>query len=276
VILFACDLDNTLIHTRERPGDICVEYKDGKAHAFMPEGLFRSLGELGREICFVPVTGRSAAQYRRIHYFESRIPPYALASCGGVLFRAGKQDPLWEEAFRLGFGQASEAMRLCLDQMALRLFPRGDVSWVKWVDRVFIAAQSPGARGLASFLSAQGFDSALDFFTEEDRLYAFPKGFNKGSALDTLRRQLKPELLVCAGDGLLDLPMLCAADIALVPNERSARQLGESPEFRGRLYYPGQGETGGGTPSGFAEYIAGFAGKLLRGSSTPPGRNASF
>ncbi|MDR1352189.1 MAG: hypothetical protein LBK05_02810 [Treponema sp.] len=264
VILLACDLDDTLIHAQESPGDICVEYKDGKAHAFMPGDVYRKLGELDQDICLVPVTGKSAAQYQRIHYFASRIPPYALASCGGVLFRAGKRDPLWEEAFRLRFGGASEAMRLCLDEMVSRLLPRGDISWAKWVDRIFIAARSPAACGLASFLSARAFGPALDFFAEADRLYAFPKGFSKGSALETLRRQLKPELLVCAGDGILDLPMLRAADIALVLGERAVRQVGESPEFRGRLYYPGQGETGE-VPAGFAEYIADFAEKQLKG-----------
>ncbi|MDR0452848.1 MAG: hypothetical protein LBH15_07375, partial [Treponema sp.] len=205
------------------------------------------------------------AQYQRIHYFAARTPAYALASCGGVLFRAGKRDALWEDALRAGFGQASEAMQACLDLLLSRLSPRGDISWAKWVDRVFIAARSPGARDVVSLLSARTFGPALDFFSEADRLYVFPGGFNKGSALNALRRQVRPELLVCAGDGLLDLPMLRAADIALVPDGRMARQVCESPEFRGKLYYPGQGGAGGGGPEGFAEYIAGFAEKLSGG-----------
>jgi hypothetical protein len=222
--------------------------------------VYRSLEELDPEICFVPVTGRSADQYRRIHYFRTRVPPYALTSCGGVLFRTGKPDPLWQAAFNPLFAQASEAMQSCLDQLLSRLFPHGDISWAKWVDRVFIASQSSDAQGAVSLLSCQPYSSALEFFTEADRLYVFPRGFNKGSAVDMLRRRLRPELLICAGDGLLDLPMLCAADIALVPNERLARQVGESPVFRGKLYCAERERTGGGTPAGFAEYVAGFAG----------------
>jgi predicted mannosyl-3-phosphoglycerate phosphatase (HAD superfamily) len=154
------------------------------------------------------------------------------------------------------FAQASEAMRLCLDQMLSRLLPRGDIFWAKWVDRVFIASQSSDVRGIVSLLSGQTYSSVLEFFTEADRLYVFPGGFNKGIAVDMLRRRLRPELLICAGDSLLDLPMLRTADIALVPNERLARQVGESPEFRGKLYCAEQENCA--APGGFAEYVAGF------------------
>jgi predicted mannosyl-3-phosphoglycerate phosphatase (HAD superfamily) len=149
-------------------------------------------------------------------------------------------------------------MRLCLDQLLSRLLPSGDIFWAKWVDRVFIASESSDPRGVVSLLSGQAYGSALEFFTEAGRLYVFPAGFNKGIAVDTLRRQLKPELLICAGDGTLDLPMLRVADIALVPNEYLARQVAESPEFRGKLYCAEREGTGGGTPAGFAEYVAGF------------------
>jgi hydroxymethylpyrimidine pyrophosphatase-like HAD family hydrolase len=256
VILFACDLDNTLVHSLEHPGDICVGHKNRKAHLFMSADVYRCLEELDPEICFVPVTGRSADQYRRIRYFRTRVPPCALTSCGGVLFRAGKRDPLWRKAFHPLFAQASEAMRLCLDQLLSHLLPRGDIFWAKWVDRVFIVSRSSDTRGVVSLLSDQAYSSALEFFTEADRLYVFPGGFNKGIAVDMLRRRLRPELLICAGDGLLDLPMLRIADIALVPNERLARQVRELPEFRGKLYCAEQ--ENGASPAGFAEYVAGF------------------
>jgi hypothetical protein len=223
----------------------------------MSQSVYRHLEELDRRICFVPVTGESAAQYRRIRYFRTRVPPYALTSCGGVLFRAGRRDPLWQAAFRPLFEDAEEAMRLCLGQLLSQLIPRGNISWAKWVDRVFITSRASDARDTASFLSAQAYSAALEFFTEADRLYVFPRGFNKGSALNMLRRRLRPGLLICAGDGLLDLPMLCAADIALVPDDRLARQVGESPEFRGKLYCSEW--AGNGTPVDFAEYVAGFA-----------------
>ena len=224
----------------------------------MSSNVYRYLEELDPEICLVPITGKSAEQYRRIRYFRTRVPPCALTSCGGVLFKAGKRDPLWREAFRPLFTQALEAMRLCFDQLLSRLLPRGDVSWAKWVDRIFIASQSSDARGVVSLLSSQAYSSALDFFTEDSRLYVFPRGFNKGTAVNMLRRRLQPELLICAGDGLLDLPMLCAADIALVPDERLARQVRESPEFRGKLYCAEREGTGGAAPAGFAEYVTSF------------------
>jgi hydroxymethylpyrimidine pyrophosphatase-like HAD family hydrolase len=253
VILLACDLDNTLLHSPERPGDICVEHKNGKAYTFMSSNVYQGLEELAPDIRLVPVTGKSADQYRRIHYFTTRVPAYALTSCGGVLFRDGKQDPLWQAAFHSQVQKASAEMRLCFDQIRTRR----DVSYVKWVDNTFITAQSPDSQGIVSRLSRQADTSVVDVFRVDERLYIFPRGVNKGSALNLLRREVQPELLICAGDNGLDIQMLNIADIALVPDENLARQVKESPEFRGQLYCAGQDRAN--NPIDFAEYIVTFA-----------------
>jgi HAD superfamily hydrolase (TIGR01484 family) len=253
VILLACDLDNTLLHSPERPGDICAECKDGEAYTFMSSTVYQGLEELAPDIRLVPVTGRSVDQYRRIHYFTSRVPAYALTSCGGVLFRDGKQDMLWQAAFYPQVQKALKAMELCLNQLRAR----PDVSFAKWVDNTFIAAQSPDPQGIVSLLSQEADTSVVEVFREDERLYIFPQGLNKGSALNLLRREVQPELLICAGDSELDIPMLSIADIALVPNERLARQVKESPEFQGQLYCAGQDRAN--NPIDFAEYIVTFA-----------------
>ena len=51
------------------------------------------------------------------------------------------------------------------------------------------------------------------------KLYFFPPGLSKGDALRRLRALLTPRRVLCAGDSGIDVPMLEAADIALVPRE---------------------------------------------------------
>ena len=51
-ILFACDIDNTLIHSYKyrRSGDICVEWIDGKEQAYMTKTAFQLLNEIWDEV----------------------------------------------------------------------------------------------------------------------------------------------------------------------------------------------------------------------------------
>ncbi|MDR2137476.1 MAG: hypothetical protein LBO68_04225, partial [Synergistaceae bacterium] len=67
-MIFASDLDNTLIHSYKRalPSDICVERKDGRALSFMTPRGRRMLQKARERCCFVPVTTRSLEQYRRL------------------------------------------------------------------------------------------------------------------------------------------------------------------------------------------------------------------
>ena len=63
-ILFACDLDNTLIHSwkHRKDGDICVEWIDGKEQGYMSEKVCVLLRHVIGKVDFVPVTTRSVAQ----------------------------------------------------------------------------------------------------------------------------------------------------------------------------------------------------------------------
>ena len=67
-IVFASDLDNTLLYSRshKREGDICVEHIAGRAHGFMTPLTVERLREVSQKLCLIPVTTRSIEQYKRI------------------------------------------------------------------------------------------------------------------------------------------------------------------------------------------------------------------
>ena len=71
-ILFACDLDNTLIHSwkHKREGDICVEWLNGNEQGYIAEDTCEMLRKVMSLVEFVPVTTRSVAQYQRIMWPE--------------------------------------------------------------------------------------------------------------------------------------------------------------------------------------------------------------
>jgi hydroxymethylpyrimidine pyrophosphatase-like HAD family hydrolase len=80
-VLFASDLDNTLIHSyRVAEGrDICVETRDGKKLSFMSPEAHGILKDIAAKCTFVPVTTRSLEQYRRLlHLRQERSPPQAV------------------------------------------------------------------------------------------------------------------------------------------------------------------------------------------------------
>ena len=57
----------------------------------------------------------------------------------------------------------------------------------------------------------------LDIFTNGTKVYAVPKGLDKGLALRRIRERLGADKIIAAGDSEFDIPMLRSADIAVCP-----------------------------------------------------------
>ena len=88
-ILFASDLDNTLIHSykQKSDSDICVELYQEREQSFMSQNavsLFRQMIQQ-KNICFLPVTTRTTAQYQRIFFPDGYRPKFAFTANGHIL-----------------------------------------------------------------------------------------------------------------------------------------------------------------------------------------------
>ena len=59
-ILFACDLDNTLIHSlkHKKDDDVCIEKIGDKEQGFMSQRTLELLNQLSNEVEIIPITTR--------------------------------------------------------------------------------------------------------------------------------------------------------------------------------------------------------------------------
>lgn len=209
------DLDGTLIFSaaKKRPGDILCEYKDGLEISCITPKQAELLPGLSRVI---PITTRSIEQYRRIRFPDGFCPEYALTDNGGILLINGVPDKEWAEQ-SLGFTQECEAeLALCrsiMEQDKHRSFE------IRMVDRLFLFTKSDSPeQSLALLQEAAG--EKVRCFSTGAKLYALPAKLCKGQAALRLAKRLSPECrIVCAGDSLMDIPLLNIADIAIFPED---------------------------------------------------------
>ncbi len=205
-LLFASDLDNTLIfsHKHRQPGDICVEWYEGREQSFMTPRAWELLQEAASAVEFLPVTTRSIEQYQRIHLPVE--PAQAITTNGGILLQNGKPDAGWlQESQALAEPHQAEIDRLS-DELSKEPWC---LRW-KQVDGLYLFAVCEDD----PTISAAAYRTRTNLTVEASgrKLYLFPPGLDKGTALT---RYSLPE--AAAGDSTLDIPMLCRAETAFIP-----------------------------------------------------------
>ncbi len=256
MILLALDLDNTLIHSYKKAesSHICVEEGNIngvlKKLSYMTPEAVEKLRGLSSGILPIPITTRSEEQFRRISIFGDSVP-MAVTSNGGMLFINGVPDKTWRtESEQLINAAISELERgkTLLETDNNRSFE------VRFVDNSFIFTKSDKPSETVSMLKSQLEMQTVDVMTNGSKIYILPKGLNKGDALKRLKKRLSPETTIAAGDSEFDIPMLCAADIALIPDDGMKPALGDIPA----MICPDK-ETGK-----FAEFILDFAEDYFR------------
>lgn len=210
--LFACDLDNTLIHSYKHrtDDDICIELYDGREQSFISRRAAELLAEVVKKILFVPVTTRSIEQYRRIHWTEKIKPEFAVVSNGANFLRAGVIDKIW-------LRDSSEIIQPYLNELREleKIFSRDlNFSICRIVDESFLFLKNSGevdTRDLAEKIQMQ---TGLKVEHSGQKIYLFPPELTKGAALTRLKKIFNPQKIFSAGDSAIDLPMLDVADFA--------------------------------------------------------------
>jgi len=227
-MLFASDLDQTLIYSHRtllsqdieeqlRP----VERYQERFISFMTQNALTRLRKIAQTILFVPVTTRTKLQYERINFLDYGIThQYAVTSNGGTIFSQGVEDEDWSL-------QVSEGRDHCLaagdliDQFNKIAHP----SWVikdsgKLADELFyyclIEREKIPLTELEAFkLWAR--EKNWELSVQGRKLYLVPRNVNKSAAIQYIKHKEDLRKVVAAGDSLLDLEMLKAADFALAP-----------------------------------------------------------
>jgi hypothetical protein len=224
MILVATDLDRTLIYSRgalEAHGDteralVPVERHEGKDSSWMTAPAAATFAALGARAVVVPVTTRTPEQWHRI-----RLPgapaKYAITANGGILLVDGTVDRSWDAAVATGLEQVAplreiweHASQVCRPEWTVKLRnARGLFCYAvlhrRRLPPGFLAEAAGWAAGRGWQLSLQG-----------RKLYWVPRSLTKSAAVTEVARRTGLDVVVAAGDSLLDADLLVAADRGIV------------------------------------------------------------
>ncbi len=222
-LLLACDLDNTLLrsHRRRQEGDICVEWLEGREQSFLSAAACHLLRRAVRETFFAPITTRSVEQYRRIQWPEGCAPAMAAAVNGAVLIEDGVVNEAWREK-SLG---AVRPYQEELKRISLLLSGQGGFRVCRMVEETYLFASFENEAAAAARAEKYRGTTRLTVLSSGRKLYFFPPEINKGLAVLRLKEQLGAVRAASAGDSVIDLPMLNAAQLAIVPDESLVRHV---------------------------------------------------
>lgn len=211
--LFCSDLDNTLIYSwrHSLTGEkLCVEWLKGREISFVTERTLDLLKELQKKMLFIPVTTRRVDQYKRLT-LPGISPQYALTCNGGILLNHGEIAEDWyRESLELVEecrGEMEKGQKLLADDPF-----RGFEVW--FIEDLFLFTKSENTEETLRRLREELDLDKLELLTHKDKVYLLPKVLNKGTAVERIKKRLKPECLFAAGDSAFDVPMLEKADLA--------------------------------------------------------------
>ena len=229
-ILFASDLDNTLLfsHRHRQPEDRCVERLNGAEQGFFTRETPDLLPQVVQRVHLLPITTRSIEQYQRIQWPDGTAPRIALTANGAVLLRDGQMDRAWYAASQALVRDHWEALAAVLDHLTRQ----GGATSVRCVEGVYVYAAYPDIPAAERVARDWCGGSALQAVVSGRKVYFFPPGIDKGTALRRAVERFGPERVIVAGDSVIDVPMLRQADLALIPD---AELLPRLPRERTRV-----------------------------------------
>jgi hydroxymethylpyrimidine pyrophosphatase-like HAD family hydrolase len=232
--LIATDLDRTLIYSRAAAGDFPLadrvpgECFGGRAISFMTAPGLALLARLAAEHVVVPVTTRTPEQLARVRLAGSP-PRYAVAANGGVLLVDGVPDPHWTAEVRAALAdvaplpEAFTALTAACGEAWARP-PRiaADLFCYGLVDRATMPAGVVPA--LREWAGPAGWTVSL----QGRKLYVVPAPLTKAAAVREVARRTGSTVTLAAGDSLLDIDLLAAADHGVHPGHGEIHDSGWS------------------------------------------------
>ena len=218
-LLFACDIDNTLIYSHRHPheGWECVEWLQGREQSYMSPETKRDLLRLPAGLAPVPVTSRTVEQVLRL---KMPVPMgLALTGNGADLLSEGRPDGAWRAETDALIAPWRGELRRC---QAL-LEDVGGALRVAVADDAYLYAVFPDAPEAARRAGALRSKTDLAVVASGRKLYLLPPPLNKGRAVSRLMARKGYNRLIAAGDSPMDLPMLRMAHTAIAPHALRGR-----------------------------------------------------
>ena len=211
-ILFACDLDNTLIHSYKHraDGDICIELYNGRAQSFISSRAVELLKKIAEKTLFIPVTTRSIEQYNRINWLEGTTPEFAVVSNGANFLQNGDINLIWQQDFYKNIFDCEDELR----QKFEKLSRDKNFTICRIVDESFLFLKCSDDADIKKIAEEIQDDTNLVVEYGGRKIYLFPPNLSKGTAVLKLKKIFEPAKILAAGDSSIDVSMLNFADVA--------------------------------------------------------------
>lgn len=236
-LLMATDLDRTLIYSAAAAavpdgalpaGAVGVEIFEGRAISFMSAPAAAMFAELAQEHLVLPVTSRTPAQFARVRLPG---PPlrYAVVANGGIILVDGRPDEAWSESVRSAVSRvapleaAVQAMTgVCVPDWSAAPRVAAALFCYAVVDRMTMPPDTVAR--LRVWADEAGWRVSL----QGRKLYALPVPLTKSRAVAEIARRTRTGVTLAAGDSLLDIDLLAAADRAVRPGHGELAESGWS------------------------------------------------
>ena len=214
--ILCTDLDNTIIYSYKHDignEKMNVEIYKEREISFISNHTYELLKKVNEEFLIIPTSTRTIEQYERIDLKIGTFK-YALVCNGSVLLVDGKKDKDWyEESLRLAKPSNLEVKKALeyLENDKRRTFE------LRHIEDLFVFTKCDEAETVVNELREYLDKNLVNVFNNKEKVYVLPTLLSKGKAIERLRKYLKVEFIIAAGDSEFDISMVEAADVGLVP-----------------------------------------------------------
>ena len=214
--ILCTDLDNTIIYSYKHDignEKMNVELYKEREISFITKQTFELLKKVKEEFLIIPTSTRTIEQYERINLKIGTFK-YALVCNGSVLLVDGKKDKDWyEESLRLAKPSNLEVKKALeyLENDKRRTFE------LRYIEDLFVFTKCYKSETVVNELRKHLDKSLVNVFNNKEKVYVLPTLLSKGKAIERLKKYLKVEFIIAAGDSEFDISMVEAADVGLVP-----------------------------------------------------------
>ena len=214
--ILCTDLDNTIIYSYKHDignEKMNVELYKEREISFITKQTFELLKKVKEEFLVIPTSTRTIEQYERIDLKIGTFK-YALVCNGSVLLVDGKKDRDWyEESLRLAKASNLEIKKALeyLENDKRRTFE------LRYIEDLFVFTKCYKSETVVNELREYLDKNLVNVFNNKEKVYVLPTSLSKGKAIERLRKYLKVEFIIAAGDSEFDISMVEAADVGLVP-----------------------------------------------------------
>jgi len=215
--ILCTDLDNTIIYSYKHDignEKMNVEIYKEREISFISNHTYELLKKVNEEFLIIPTSTRTIEQYERIDLKIGTFK-YALVCNGSVLLVDGKKDKDWyKESLRLAKPSNLEVKKALeyLENDKRRTFE------LRYIEDLFVFTKCDEAETVVNELREYLDKNLVNVFNNKEKVYVLPTSLSKGKAIERLRKYLKAEFIIAAGDSEFDISMVEAADVGLVPN----------------------------------------------------------